>query len=134
MNSLDSTKESELANTEIKNRTAKQVEICYLAEKLLVCSDQTVTDYTWQFKFYECITLCQKFENFQFRYCWQTAGLHSKSVDSFVFFSDKQFDMSYSSMPLVLDFQAGSSVCISHYLTFLLHILLSYIKESQVFF
>jgi len=44
------------------------------------------------------------------------------------------FLMSYSSMLLVLVFQTGSSVCISRYLIFLPYILISYIKESQVFF
>jgi hypothetical protein len=84
MNSLDSKKEPELANTEIKNRTAKRVEICYLVEQFLACRDQLVTDYTRQFKVYECITLCQKFVYCQFCYCWQTSGLHSKFVASFL--------------------------------------------------
>jgi hypothetical protein len=50
VNSLDSKKEPQMANTEIKNQTAKQVEICYLAEQILACRDQLLTDYTRQFK------------------------------------------------------------------------------------
>ena len=129
MNLLDSKKEPEMANTELKYRNTKQTEICYL-----VCRDQLVTDNTQQFKVYVCITLCHKLVYYQFCYCWQTAGLHSNFVASFIFAPDKQFNMSYSSMLLVLDFQTGSSVFISRYLRFLPPILISYIKESQVFF
>jgi len=97
----------------------------------LACRDQLVTDYTRQFKVHDFITLCKKFVYYQFCYSWQSAGLHPKFVASFVFFADKQFNMSYFSMPLVLAFQTGSSVCISHHLRFLSHILIGYIKKVR---
>lgn len=112
-NSTDSRKEPELANTEIKNRTAKQVEICNLAEQLLACHDQLVTDYTRQFNVYNCITLCQKFVHCQFCCYWQTAGLHSLFVGSFMFLFDKQFIMSYCCMALVLVFKREAQ-CVFH--------------------